>query len=102
MEQVKKIIFKKSIEAPSFPNSKEPFGIPHPFLIETLPYGQGSGKFGQGIVRVAMTDTEEPLDLIRLSLDEYIYVKCRNDRELYGKLHVFRSYFRKNIHNSLY
>ena len=39
-------------------------------------------------LRVDMTDTEEPLDLIRLSLDEYIYVKCRNDRELYGKLHV--------------
>mmetsp|Transcript_839 Transcript_839/g.1316 ORF Transcript_839/g.1316 Transcript_839/m.1316 type:complete len:93 (+) Transcript_839:15-293(+) len=36
-----------------------------------------------------MADTEEPLDLIRLSLDEYIYVKCRNGRELYGKLHAF-------------
>lgn len=34
---------------------------------------------------------EEPLDLIRLSLDERIYVKLRNDRELRGKLHV--SYF---------
>lgn len=31
---------------------------------------------------------EEPLDLIRLSIDERIYVKCRNDRELRGKLHV--------------
>ena len=31
---------------------------------------------------------EEPLDLIRLSLDERIYVKLRNDRELRGKLHV--------------
>ena len=31
---------------------------------------------------------EEPLDLIRLSLDERIYVKMRNDRELRGKLHV--------------
>lgn len=35
-----------------------------------------------------MADTEQPLDLIRLSLDENIYVKCRNGRELYGKLHV--------------
>ena len=35
-----------------------------------------------------MADTEEPLDLIRLSLDEYIYVKCKNGRELYGRLHV--------------
>ena len=31
---------------------------------------------------------EEPLDLIRLSLDEKIYVKMRNDRELRGRLHV--------------
>ena len=31
---------------------------------------------------------EEPLDLIRLSLDERIYVKCRGERELRGKLHV--------------
>ncbi|GFH54824.1 hypothetical protein CTEN210_11300 [Chaetoceros tenuissimus] len=32
---------------------------------------------------------EEPLDLIRLSIDERIYVKCRNDRELRGKLHAY-------------
>jgi hypothetical protein len=31
---------------------------------------------------------KEPLDLIRLSLDERIYVKLRADRELRGKLHV--------------
>jgi U6 snRNA-associated Sm-like protein LSm3 len=31
---------------------------------------------------------EEPLDLIRLSLDEVIYVKLRGHRELRGKLHV--------------
>ena len=30
----------------------------------------------------------EPLDLVRLSIDERIYVKCRGDRELRGKLHV--------------
>jgi hypothetical protein len=34
---------------------------------------------------------EEPLDLIRLSIDERVYVKCRGDRELRGKLHVRRS-----------
>jgi U6 snRNA-associated Sm-like protein LSm3 len=33
---------------------------------------------------------EEPLDLIRLSIDERVYVKCRGDRELKGKLHVRR------------
>ena len=32
---------------------------------------------------------EEPLDLVRLSLDERIYVKLRGDRELRGKLHVW-------------
>lgn len=31
---------------------------------------------------------EEPLDLIRLSLDENVYVKMRNERELTGRLHV--------------
>ncbi|XP_053448084.1 U6 snRNA-associated Sm-like protein LSm3 [Nycticebus coucang] len=32
---------------------------------------------------------EEPLDLIRLSLDERIYVKMRNDQELWGRLHAY-------------
>jgi U6 snRNA-associated Sm-like protein LSm3 len=31
---------------------------------------------------------KEPLDLVRLSLDERIYVKMRNDREIRGRLHV--------------
>merc|ERR1711879_820714 len=31
---------------------------------------------------------EEPLDLIRLSLDDRIYVKLRGERELRGKLHA--------------
>lgn len=31
---------------------------------------------------------DEPLDLIRLSLDERIYIKLRNDREIRGQLHV--------------
>ena len=34
---------------------------------------------------VPSNTVEEPLDLIRLSLDERIYVKMRNDRELRGK-----------------
>eukprot|EP01038_Epipyxis_sp_PR26KG_P006981 gene6981-9542_t len=32
---------------------------------------------------------ETPLDLIKLSIDERIYVKCKGDRELRGKLHAF-------------
>ena len=35
-----------------------------------------------------MTSIESPLDLIRLSIDERIFVKCKGDRELRGKLHV--------------
>ena len=31
---------------------------------------------------------EEPLDLIRLSIDERVHVKCRGGRELRGRLHV--------------
>ena len=36
----------------------------------------------------AASAVEEPLDLIRLSLDERIYVKMRNERELKGRLNV--------------
>lgn len=35
---------------------------------------------------------KEPLDLIRLSLDEKIYVKLRHDREIKGRLHVSPSF----------
>ena len=37
------------------------------------------------------TTVKEPLDLIRLSLDERIYVKLRGEREIRGKLHVRRT-----------
>jgi U6 snRNA-associated Sm-like protein LSm3 len=37
----------------------------------------------------------EPLDLVRLSLDEIVFVKLRGDRELKGRLHV-RSTFPVN------
>lgn len=32
---------------------------------------------------------EQPLDLIKLSLAEKVYVKCRGDRELRGTLHAY-------------
>mmetsp|Transcript_85233 Transcript_85233/g.104518 ORF Transcript_85233/g.104518 Transcript_85233/m.104518 type:complete len:94 (+) Transcript_85233:122-403(+) len=32
---------------------------------------------------------EVPLDLIRLSIDEKIYIKCRGGREIKGKLHAY-------------
>jgi U6 snRNA-associated Sm-like protein LSm3 len=34
----------------------------------------------------------EPLDLIRLSLDERVYVKLRGNRELRGRLHAYDSH----------
>jgi len=37
----------------------------------------------------ASQTVEEPLDLIRLSLDERIFVKCRGGIELRGKLHAY-------------
>jgi small nuclear ribonucleoprotein (snRNP)-like protein len=36
----------------------------------------------------ASQTVEEPLDLIRLSVDEVVLVKCRGGRELQGRLHV--------------
>lgn len=44
---------------------------------------------------------KEPLDLIRLSLDERIYVKLRSDRELRGKLHVGTSLSLKYKHKHM-
>eukprot|EP00127_Corallochytrium_limacisporum_P000016 Clim_evm16s1 gene=Clim_evmTU16s1 len=32
---------------------------------------------------------EEPLDLVRLLLDDRVRVKCRGDREIRGKLHAY-------------
>jgi U6 snRNA-associated Sm-like protein LSm3 len=33
-------------------------------------------------------NVSEPLDLVRLLLDEAVFVKLRGDRELKGRLHV--------------
>lgn len=44
--------------------------------------------------KITMSDADdsnpiqEPLDLVRLSLDEHVFVKLRGDRELRGRLHV--------------
>lgn len=53
-----------------------------PFISQTkVNYrGQIIQKMAQGI--------EEPLDLIRLAIDELIYIKMKGERELRGKLHV--------------
>ncbi|XP_053234015.1 LOW QUALITY PROTEIN: U6 snRNA-associated Sm-like protein LSm3 [Podarcis raffonei] len=52
--------------------------------------GVGFEKMADEVDQQQTTNTvEEPLDLIRLSLDERIYVKMRNDRELRGRLHAY-------------
>lgn len=40
---------------------------------------------------------EQPLDLIKLSLDEKILVKLKGDREIRGVLHVLQSYFYRDF-----
>eukprot|EP01070_Trichotokara_eunicae_P007151 Trichotokara_eunicae@DN5293_c0_g1_i3.p1 len=40
----------------------------------------------------AVQIVNEPLDLVRLCLEEVIFVKCRGDRELRGKLHAYDSH----------
>ena len=40
----------------------------------------------------------EPLDLVRLSLDEIVFVKLRGDRELKGRLHVGCTLDTCNLH----
>ncbi|TQS33450.1 hypothetical protein Golomagni_06205 [Golovinomyces magnicellulatus] len=38
------------------------------------------------------TPVSEPLDLVRLCLDEVVFVKLRGDRELKGRLHAYDSH----------
>jgi small nuclear ribonucleoprotein (snRNP)-like protein len=43
---------------------------------------------------------EEPLDLIRLSIDENVFIKMKGERELRGKLHVsYLNYWFKDIYH---
>ena len=41
----------------------------------------------------------EPIDLIRLSLDERVFIKCRGNRELRGKLHAFDQHLNMLLEN---
>lgn len=40
------------------------------------------------IAEMTLGTVEQPLDLVRLSLDERVRVKMRGNREIRGKLHV--------------
>ncbi|KAK3426208.1 hypothetical protein EUGRSUZ_F02710 [Eucalyptus grandis] len=50
---------------------------------------EGKERRGEEMASEEESAVKEPLDLIRLSLDERIYVKLRSDRELRGKLHAY-------------
>lgn len=54
----------------------------------TTPTNTIMAEEGSVAALVEAVTVEEPLDLVRLSLDERVFVKMRNDRELKGKLHV--------------
>lgn len=45
-------------------------------------------QMSSGAGRAIAGGIEEPLDLIKLSLDEKIFVKLKGNRELRGTLHV--------------
>jgi U6 snRNA-associated Sm-like protein LSm3 len=44
----------------------------------------------------------EPLDLVRLSLNEVVFVKLRGDRELQGRLHVSTSILKTELRKMLF
>lgn len=73
--------------SPRFPggDSPPPSSTPHPK--RAFPFA------AKGEAHVEMADEDvtvrEPLDLIRLSLDERVYVKLRGEREIRGKLHAY-------------
>ena len=54
-------------------------------------------SLGDAVVQALV---EEPLDLLRLSLDERIFVKLRNERELTGRLHAFDQHLNMILGNS--
>ena len=59
----------------------QPFSTPPSFnlsLSDKMADTEGAGT----------SSVSEPLDLVRLSLDEIVFVKLRGDRELKGRLHV--------------
>lgn len=51
-------------------------------------YSPSSKRFTMADTDDATPSVSEPLDLVRLSLDEVVFVKLRGDRELKGRLHV--------------
>lgn len=51
------------------------------------------------VPQMLSSTVEEPLDLIKLSLDERVYVKMRNDREIRGRLHAYDQHLNMILSN---
>lgn len=46
-----------------------------------------------------MGNIDEPLDMIKYSLNKHVYIKLRNDRELRGKLNAFDQHLNMILEN---
>merc|ERR1711997_70848 len=57
--------------------------------LQKLPNKMADEPSEQTITQSGTAAVEEPLDLVKLSLDERVYVKMRNERELKGRLHAY-------------
>lgn len=58
-------------------------------LLESeLPFKRIISIMADVVLEEGASSVSEPLDLVRLSLDEIVFVKLRGDRELRGRLHV--------------
>lgn len=60
----------------------------HSLSDDTLTYSPTPLLHGMADVDDGASAPAEPLDLVRLCLDEIVFVKLRGDRELKGRLHV--------------
>jgi U6 snRNA-associated Sm-like protein LSm3 len=60
-----------------------------PLKPHRLPVRENTSKKNHNLPVRDMTSIDEPLDLIKLSIGEKIYVKCRGDREIRGILQAF-------------
>ena len=60
----------------------------HPQRTHCLAHPPPRTRHTRSTMADADTTISEPLDLVRLSLDEHVFVKLRGDRELRGRLHV--------------
>jgi U6 snRNA-associated Sm-like protein LSm3 len=47
------------------------------------------GPDGPSAVKKDMEAVAQPIDLVKLSLGENVHIKCKGNRDIFGKLHAF-------------